>query len=310
MSGIQIAIAADASYLPWAATSMLSALDRHEAGELAFHLLHDGSISHDDGRRLTEFVASAGGAIRLVAVRDDRLDGVPTTSTGLVTWFRLLVPELVSESRAVLLDPDTFVVQSLQELWEAPLDSRPLAAVANIVEPAKRRQVASIGIDDARSYFNAGVVVMDLEAMRAEDAVAKSLTFAKDNARRIPWLDQDVLNVVFAGRWLPLRPKWNAMNSLWIWRPWAEELFGADAVREATTSPGVLHFEGPGPLKPWHALNDHPWRDAYREVLARTPWARPPLGSDDPGVRLIRRLPRPWRLPAYWRWALLKQRRR
>ena len=304
---IQIAIAADAPYVPWAATAMLSALDRHEHGELAFHLLHDGSVGDDDARRLTELVTSSGGDVRLLDVQDDRLVGAPPSDAGMVTWFRLLVPDLIAAQRVLLIDPDTFVAQPLRELWATSLDAGPVAAVANVVEPVKRLQVASIGIDDPHSYFNAGVVLMDLQAMRAEGAVSSMLAFAKDNASRIPWLDQDTLNVVFAGRWQALHPKWNAMNSLWMWRAWAEELFGADVVREATTSPGILHFEGPGPLKPWHALNEHSWRDAYRRTLARTPWAREPLESDDVVVRLIGRLPKSWRLPAYWRWARLRR---
>ena len=309
-SRIHIVIAADSAYLPWAATAMLSALERHDPGTLAFHLLHDGAIIDSEAQRFEQLVRPAAGSIELHAVRDERIDALrPPRSGSFVTWFRLIVPDLFPDlSRVLLLDADTFITDRLEPLWTTPLLQAPLAAVANVVEPTRGPHVRSLGIVDPRTYLNAGVLLLDLERMRSEGASEALLRFASENASRISWLDQDTLNVVFAGRWLPLHPRWNAMNSLWTWRDWAEEVFGDDAVRDATTSPGILHFEGPAMCKPWHYLSDHTWRREYRETLARTPWAGTPLDDDTLAVRLIARLPPQRRIPAYWQWAKLRQR--
>jgi lipopolysaccharide biosynthesis glycosyltransferase len=307
---IHLVVATDRAYLPWTATTILSALDRHETGELAVHLLHGGDVEDSDAQRMDALVTGGGATFCPHVVRDERIDALrPPQSGGRVTWFRLVVPDVLDGvDRAILLDADTFVCEPLHPLWTTALRAGPIAAVANVVEPAKQGRVRALGMADPRKYLNAGVLLLDLAQLRREDAASAMLRFASENAQRISWLDQDTLNVVFNGRWQPLHPRWNAMNSLWVWRSWANDVFGAEAVREATESPAVLHFEGPAMRKPWHYLNDHPWRDAYRSTLARTPWASTPIEDDTPAVHVIARLPRPWRIPAYWRLVKIRNR--
>jgi lipopolysaccharide biosynthesis glycosyltransferase len=306
---IHIVVATDRAYLPWTATLLLSALDRHDPGALIVHLLHGGDVPDTDAQLLDGLVSRGGGTLLSHVVSDERIDALRRPSSGgWVTWYRLVVPDVLGGvGRVVLLDGDTFICEPLGPLWTTALDDSPLAAVANVVEPSKRGRVRALGIADPRTYFNAGVLLMDLDRLRSEDASSAMLRFAAENAHRISWLDQDTLNVVFNQRWKPLHPRWNAMNSLWTWASWAREVFGADAVREATQAPAVLHFEGPAMRKPWHYLNDHPWRDAYRATLARTPWASTPITDDTPAVHFIARLPRAWRFRAYWRWTKLRK---
>ncbi len=298
--------------MPWTATVIRSALDRHEPGRLAFHLLHDGRLPEADLARLETFVTAAGGSIVCHAVQDRRIDALrPPDSGSHVTWFRLIVPDLLPDiPRVLLIDSDTLIVDELTSLWNTDLEGAPLAAVANVVEPTRHDHVRSVGIQDVHSYLNAGVLLLDLEKLRAEGAVPKLLEFASENASKISWLDQDTLNVVFAGRWKRLHPRWNAMNSLWTWTEWANDLFGLDVVNEAVSRPAILHFEGPAMSKPWHYLSTHPWRDTYRATLARTPWADTPLDEDTVANHLISLLPKNLWIPAYWRWIRLRDRLR
>ena len=79
-----------------------------------------------------------------------------------------------------------------------------------------------------------------------------------------------------------LNPKWNAMNSLWVWPDHARRVFTEDDLRVARDDPAVLHFEGPPIVKPWHYLSQHPFRDEYRFALLLDlvePWAN--LGASE-----------------------------
>ena len=277
---------------------MLSVLDRNAAEGIRFHLLHDGSLEREDVFAL-ETLVDGRGELGTSAVRDPRVQGLPPApGGGRVTWFRILIPELVEVNRVLLLDADTLVVDSLVSLWTTDLGEAPIAAVANVVEPARHKHVRSFGLDPRR-YLNAGVLLMDLERMRSEDASSMLVRFAYDNIDRISWLDQDALNALFAGRWHALHPRWNTMNSFWNWRPWAVDTFGGRSVDEATLSPGILHFEGPSVCKPWHYVSAHPWRALYRQTLERTPWASTPLVDRTPLTRLLGLLPARWRIDAY-----------
>jgi len=306
---MRIVVNSGRAYLPWAATTIRSILDRHDPSALAFDMLNDETPSEADLGRLESMITMAGSSVRFHRVRDPRIDVLPSFGASRVTWFRLMVPHVLADvPRALLIDADTLVIDDLEPLWTTELGDSLFGAVVNVVEPSRHSHVRSFGLDP-RSYLNAGVLLLDLDALRREDATGRLLAFAKENADRVSWFDQDCLNIVFAGRWKHLHPRWNAMNSLWTWADWAIEVLGSDAVREATTQPAVLHFEGPSVSKPWHYLSPHPWRRQYRDTLARTPWGNQTrLEDDTPVVRLISVLPERLRFPAYWRWLKVRNR--
>jgi len=299
---IDVAYAIDRAYAPWAATSMLSLVERHAAGALRFHVLHACELRDDDVERLAAVAAVGGSPLTVHHVPRERVEALPAIDRfGTVVWLRFLLPELLPDcDRVLYLDADTYAAQAIDGLWETELDGTSIAAAPNVVDPAVHDHVRSLGLDPRR-FFNSGVLLLDLREMARRDSVTQLLRFATDNAAKLWWPDQDALNVVFAEDWHPLELRWNVQNSVIYWRRWAEDIAGSAAVRAATRDPGIVHFEGPSFVKPWHALCGHPWRAAYRETFARTPWAGRPLEDDQLAVRLLARLPFHVRTRAYVR---------
>lgn len=308
---IHVAAACDAGYLPWCATMLLSCLDQHPRGEVTCHFLDVDGLATADAASLRRVVEGAGGRLLVHEVEPSALAAIPAKPRfgGRAVWARLLLPDLLDEPRVLYLDADTFVVSPLDELWATDLGGAALGAVANVVEPSMWPFVRSLGVADPRDTLNSGVLLLDLAALREDRGFDTALAFAAARGEDLPWADQDALNATFDGRWHHLHPRWNAQNSLWTWRPLAEAVFGAEAVQRATTAPAVVHFEGPHVCKPWHYLSEHPWRDAYRRTLARTPWAGTPPTDRTAVTRLIRRLPGDRRIPAYL-WLLRARDRR
>jgi lipopolysaccharide biosynthesis glycosyltransferase len=306
---MHIAVATDAAYLPWCATTILSALRATTMRPVHVHVLEGGDIDRADLERLLEMIDREGAEGTALAVDEARIEHLPTKGPdlgGRVSWYRVLLPDLLPDVRRVLyLDADLLVVAPLDDLWAADLAGAPLGAVRNVVEPTMREHVHELGLVDHRDYFNAGVLVIELDRWRADAEAARIDEFVAARGAT-PWFDQDALNVTFAGRWHALDPRWNAQNSMWFWRDLAVETFGAAAVDDATSSPGILHFEGPSIVKPWHYLCPHPHTARYREVLRSTPWGRVPLTGRTPVNRALRLLPSRHRLNAY---ARVQQRR-
>lgn len=305
-----VALAFDRGYLPWAATVVQSHLRHHPAGRPRFHVLHGGDLTGSDTDRLTGMVEQGGGDVQYHLVSEQHLEHLPPVDRfGRVVWMRILLPELLPDlPRVLYLDSDTLVTGSLEELWSTPLADAPLAAVANVVEPAMKPHVAELGIEDPKTFFNSGVLLLNLEVMRAErsfEAVARAVD---EHRNHMVWPDQDALNVAFADRWRPLHPRWNAQNSFWAWRGWADQVFGETAAREARAGPAIRHFEGPSLCKPWHYLCPYPQREDYARTLAATPWMGMPLVDRTWTTAAIRRLPRDARIRAYLRLERIRSR--
>lgn len=308
---IHIATATNQAYVPWCATMLRSCLDHHRGDRLAFHLLDAGDLAPDAVDRLRGMVEAEGASFVHHRIHPERLERFPAVAQfgGRVVWSRLLLPELLPDTARVLyLDADTLVVDSLVPLWRTDLGGAPFAAAPNVVEPDRWSYLRSLGVSDPRRVLNSGVLLLDLDALRAGDALESLGAFVGAHPDCVVWADQDALNAVFDGRWLALHPRWNAQNSLWTWRDWAVDVFGEGAVDEATGHPAVVHFEGPHICKPWHYLCQHPWLGAYRATLARTPWPSAPPADRTLVTRAIRQLPPSWWTGAYLR--LLRHRDR
>jgi len=305
-----VVLVTDRAFLPWCATAILSCVETATT-PVTVHVVHADDVTAADRDLLRQVVEPAGGAVRFHVLDAGDLEQLPTKGAALggrMSWGRIVLADVLAElDRVVYIDADTLVFDSVHRVWEFPMEGAPVAAVVNVTEAARRDHLRSLGFDDPREYFNAGVLLLDLAMWRAEGAGDALADVARANPS-LSWFDQDALNIVFAQRWRPLDPRWNVMFSFWLWADVAGELLGADAVASATGDPGIVHFEGPPVCKPWHYLCPHPLRDTHRAALARTPWARTPLDDRTFGTRLIARLPTPWRLPAYSRLLAYRER--
>lgn len=271
---MDVALAADSDYLPHAATVLHSLLTSNPPSSVNAHLLHPPTLSSKAVGRLRAMVEDLGGSICFHNIDPVAVAGLPSMGRiSQVMWYRLLLPDLLPETHRVLyLDCDTLAMDDLSPLWRLDMHARPVAAVSNVFPRDLLHIPAHVGVP-ADSYFNSGVLLMDLDAWRGREFGGEIARAAIDHPDRLVFPDQDALNIVLAADREPLHPRWNAQNSVFYFA-WAEEVLGADAVREARSDPAILHFEGPAQAKPWHPRSTHPYRETYLEHRRRTPWPR------------------------------------
>ena len=276
MSGdvLHLACGSSPEYLPHAAASISSFIAR--CGELAVsvHYLHGPATAPTDLAALREMADGAGASLETLLVDDERIAALhPVEFAPATIWYRVFLPEMLpSVDKVLYVDVDTLAVDAVEPLWTLPLGDYLVAGVSNVWEPWNSGYPAALGLADPGAYFNSGVLVMDLAGMRAEGIGPRLVEFATGRTD-LAWGDQDALNVVLAGRWLHLHPRWNCMNSV-LGMPAATALFGADIVAEAQANPGIRHFEGPYQNKPWHLLCDRATRELYARQRRVTPWPR------------------------------------
>ncbi len=187
-----------------------------------------------------------GSKISFLQVEDRDVAAFPTRDfTRKATWYRLFLPELLPEvDRLLYLDVDALVRDDLTRLWETNLAGNYLGAVTNVFQADHLHRTEKIGIRP-RDYFNAGVLLMDLDLMRREACTKALSEFAAAHPELIGWRDQDTLNAVLGKRRLHLHPRWNCMHSIMRFSA-SVEVFGPEAVEEAQAQPGDPSLRGPG----------------------------------------------------------------
>ncbi|HVV75233.1 MAG TPA: glycosyltransferase family 8 protein [Mycobacteriales bacterium] len=276
-----LAAATDRNYLPWAATALLSAV-RSTAGDvssLEVCLLHQG-LADGDLDLLATSLEAAGAGLRALPIDSGAMGRLPSGAAahgGDVGCARFLLPQLLPDVKRVLyIDADTFVRSSVAPLFAIDMLDRPVAAAINVVLPQHAERIRGLGLDP-KSYFNSGVLLMDLDAWRRTGATEQLLDVLDSHGERLQWVDQDALNLVFRDGWLPVPIRWNCQNSLFNWRDVAIEQLGEAEVTAAVTDPAIVHFEGGGWAKPWHYLSPHPLTAAYRAEAAAGPYGPPRL---------------------------------
>lgn len=272
METLHVSCAAEGSYVAHSAAMLHSVIaNRGELGVHA-HYLHGVGFSPGDKGRLTAMVEGLGGAISFLEVEDSKLRELPASARFTsAMWHRLFLPELAPGlTRVLYLDVDTVVCAPLAELWHTDLTGFWLAAVTNAFQPNHRARPAKLGLPGRDVYFNSGVLLMNLEEIRRDGVIRMLLEVIRDRGPELEWPDQDALNLVMHERRRALDPRWNAMNALW--RDWSKGTFGRLARRRARRHPGIRHFEGPGPNKPWDPACAEAQRELYWEHLGQTPW--------------------------------------
>ncbi|HEX2234342.1 MAG TPA: glycosyltransferase family 8 protein [Thermoleophilaceae bacterium] len=275
MATLHLSCAADRQYVPHAAAMLRSVLRLRGELDAAVHFLHGPRLPRRARRRLAGMVERLGAAIEFLEVPDERVEGLALFEGITPTmWYRVYLPELLPDVERVLyLDADVLAVAPLGPLWATDVDGWLLAAVTNVFpdHSAARARPAALGLSGPEQYFNSGVLLLNLDEMRRDGTSDKILDFARSNELLYP--DQDALNAVMARRRLALHPRWNCMNSLFVY-PWADEAFPTGQADEARRRPGIRHFEGPAENKPWHRDCGHEGRELYFEQRRETPWRR------------------------------------
>ena len=289
---LHVACAADARYAPYCAAMLHSLFSHNRWSPIAVHFLRAPALDESVVRRLQRMVDSLGGVIEFHSVPDSDVAGLPVMDRipGLM-WYRIFLPQLCPElDRILYLDADTLILDSLEPLWRTDLHGYVLGAVDNVLERETQQRPAQLGLPADATYFNSGVLLLNLARMRADNTTQRLAAHARSEGSRLMWPDQDTLNVVLAAQRLALHPRWNCQNSCFYF-PWAAEVFGAEILREALEHPAILHFEGGDHAKPWHYLNTHPYRHAYRRTLAQTPWGEQPLEGRNFANMIVRYVP-------------------
>ncbi|MBU1174796.1 MAG: glycosyltransferase family 8 protein [Alphaproteobacteria bacterium] len=259
---IHIALTFDDNYwAPAYATMRSVCLATHRRKDLVFHLCHRtltkrhvadlSRITDEFGATLAWYDLDKDARFADIAARaryNRRLSNI--------VYARLMFGELLpaTVTRLIYLDCDMYVRAPIEELAEMDMEGSPVAAVRDTYS------FQIIGGRDIRAnqdlfyltdmYFNAGLLVIDMDAWRREGVLAKFEQVMQDGTLERIYYDQDFLNLAFHGRWKRLDTLWNVINPR--------------AAHEAF-DPKLLHYTDR--RKPWNLFSFVAFARTYRHVM-------------------------------------------
>lgn len=255
----------DGHYSVWVGTVMQSILE-HTDSRICFHILHDETLSSDNKYKL-EKVAYNGSSIAEFHKIDENDFSVVKNQMSRFTigaMFRCSLPKLLPDlNRIIYLDADLFVNRDIKELWDVDVREYCLAGVVdegvNIHNyPRILNKYPEI---KKESYFNSGVLYMNLKKLREFGGLKKLvLDFLIENPEAgLP--DQDALNVLFHDKVLYLDDSWNQF--VFIHRKDNVEKDNVEKLDKA-----IFHYGGTLLMLYSHSQIDL----EYFRTICRTPW--------------------------------------
>lgn len=293
-SPITLVTAADDGYAMPLAVTVRSALDQLAANRPLHLYVLDGGLTDETKARLETSWNDARLTLAWVRPELDQVrDLVVSDHVNLVTYLRLLMPAVLPASvdRAIYLDADMLVRRDLGALWDEPQGDHAALAVGDVAAPyidaavalpnfeRCRRHLAAptpianyreLGLPAAAKYFNGGLLVVDLDAWRRDRLAERMLACLRDHRRHVLWWDQYALNVVLAGRWCELEPRWNQGAHLYEYPNWRDSPLDRESFDRLKRDPWIVHFCSPS--KPWHYFCRHPFTSDFRRCLRETAW--------------------------------------
>lgn len=276
MNTINITLCTDKNCIMPAGVLLQSICMNNKDENIIFHVVADESVTKVEQKDLEDIVMKhTGKSIYFHYVDSDGFRKLPSLGTfGTVTqasYYRLALADILPDAveKVLYMDCDIIVRGSLSSLWKTELTDYALAAVHDPQESDMERY-ARLGYDSKDGYFNAGVLLINLDYWRSHSSRKLFDDYMQNHRKDILFHDQDVLNAVFHDKWFRLPVKFNLMSGfLWKGQYYHDKRFLPE-VEEARKYPVIVHFTGD---KPWeYRLYPNPYSSTFYKYQEHTKW--------------------------------------
>ena len=210
---MNIVFAADNNYAAYLCVAAKSVETAHPDTAIRFYVLDTG-IS-EANRAAVAANLHENSSIRFIPVSPDNFSTFPLNikHISITTYARLKLGEYIADCDKILyLDIDLLVKGSLKPLWETDLGDNCVGACIDLfIEETNKGYKQKIGMEAQEYYFNAGVLLINLEKWRQNDIFKMSCEWVERYKDIMEYQDQDILNGLFKGQVCYLNSRFNFM---------------------------------------------------------------------------------------------------
>lgn len=261
---VPIVLAANEKFAPYLAV-MIQSIVEHADSERNYDLI---VLNHDITEQSQEqirypFKNKKNISLRFIRVSQyfDREKLFVDQHLSVETYYRLIIPEIMPAYDKILyLDCDMVAEYDVAELYDFDLQGTVIAGAKDIDESGnvklgdwRKYATEELGLDSPYDYFQAGVLVISLDALRKITTSKEMIELALSKSWRCH--DQDVLNVICKNRVVYLPQRWNlqmnwqegSLSRMQIMKMAPRMLY--QEYMEARKNPYIVHYSGY--QKPW-----------------------------------------------------------
>jgi lipopolysaccharide biosynthesis glycosyltransferase len=219
---IPIFFASDNNYLPYLSVALRSLIDNASKDyKYIIYILNSG-VDSDKAQKILNMqnenfeiqFTDVSEKIKPLIKSFDMEDTLFYIS--MATYYRLLIANLFKQyKKALYLDCDIVVLDDISKFYHTDIGNNILGACyCQVVarDPILREYAKKIVGVDYTHYFNAGVLVMNLEQYRKDKIESKFIELLKKNCCEFIANDQDYLNMLCKGKVKMLDIVWNKMS--------------------------------------------------------------------------------------------------
>ncbi|QCE32711.1 glycosyltransferase family 8 protein [Acetobacteraceae bacterium] len=246
---INIAMGFDAAYAVHSLTTLASIFGTSKTPEnLEIYLLHAEIFSPELKQKFFDLAPSPQ-QIHFLLIDEALFKKLPIVQEHITlpTYYRLLLPDLIAQSKILWIDGDTIVCEDIAHLYHENLDGFLLGASPDITEKDEKKRLAQFyHLSEkipAESYINAGISLFNLDKIREDypNLLQSCQDFIEKHPNVIQLEDQDLLNLLFLGRIKRLALKWNLAAPIFYCDRNAND-FTDEMLLEAISRPGIIHY--------------------------------------------------------------------
>lgn len=280
MGNLNVLYACDDNYAPYATVSICSLLENNKNFESVNIYVVLDKVSSDNVARMAEQIDLYHAdfiPVDAAPIVEEIMElGLPQYRNSYGTNFRLFFDRFIKADvkKLLYLDCDTIVCGELVSLLEYTGGG----SCAYVVQDSLTdRYKFMIGISDQECYFNAGVMLIDVEKWKENRCTQQLIEHIKEERANYCNPDQDLLNIVLKNRISYIGPEYNfqpihrMLNSdeykkIYHISTYYEE----QAIEAAKKNPVILHtYRFLGEF-PWHIDNLHPDTEIFDYYLKKS----------------------------------------
>lgn len=274
---IQLAAVTDDKYVLPLSVMLFSLLENHQGREEIDIYVLSRELQPQARTWLQGLVDPYGhSSIHFIQIPADFFARMPPNHFGHITeatFYRFAIPDLLPPevSRVIYLDCDLIVEEDISILWKMDLEDKGCGAIAEYFPGIpefsfKEELYRRLRLPFGQPYFNAGVLLMDLDLWRKNKWAQACMDFLIDYPERITFDDQDALNHVLRNHWVQLPARWNITK---VWFRFEKEL-KKEGLFQSAEQPAIIHFTTKN--KPWLAGCKHPYRGRFIHYWKQIPF--------------------------------------